>query len=902
MTNFLLTLTKIVRDTLDVNRGNEIAYHNELKQRADEACQWITSVDAFKYWQLSLDNTSVLAMFGDMGCGKTMTTAYVVDYLSVRKSTVCSYYCKSDQQTTSLGNIYRSLVWQLLKRRPGLRQKYWKWYRDTEPVSQVSPAQSESHLQEFLVQAISSSEEWTFVVLDGLDELETAAQKQLLGVLRRLVDGHGRLKVFVSSRYYDDIASALPTGYTRIDVPSSAERDQLIAGFLIDSISSISHDTKDQVVSELSAKAGGSAIWLRIAVEYLEKVRIKTPKGVQSHLERLPTSKGLTELYWKLFDKICGGIPKNEDRVRRALEMLAVAQRPLTPTELSYAVLFDPDENEPITTVTELTEVVAEVDLLELIRPFVSVFAGDVDTGSSRQLRLVHQSVKEIILQGSPDEWQTLGKLKSVGRNTKRYGAMNGLLLRQCVKYLLLEECGTSELPLGSGFGVENANDLDFLQMDMFDDAEDDLKTEKQPGKADKYDPEEFGFGGFFVYAAVYWTAHFGATEAYPEYRPDPQDLAALCAKGSRRLANWAEQCLRPRCTYQMEARMGEELADMDPVVVAAMFGPAESVIDMVRRDTDAASIWRAVGRLVRAGKTKALRQLVGDETSGRMLCTPVFFDRVLLNWSTYGADDVQSTQDWMVIFEFVIVNTRDRLLDEGSRVLTMAAGAGCLPLVKALFKVADDDPELRASILSVDRRPRPGLREKHQSVGEAAYELPRTEVLRFLCTQPGIEPHLFYVDDNGRTVYHQAARRGHAEVFRVLIERWPEGLNQTDNNGDSPLEEVVYNNQRGDRDTTQTIKDILATGAADVKGHREEAGKQVLVYAVRQGNMELCRVLIVDGSADLACVVEVDTETGKPALKPAVVGSQTTGVDGEKTLKELCSLLPLAVSTEDLF
>ncbi|KAB5571775.1 hypothetical protein GE09DRAFT_992212 [Coniochaeta sp. 2T2.1] len=892
----------LIRDTLDVNRGNEIAYHNELKQRADEACQWITSVDAFRYWQLNLDNSNLLAMFGDMGCGKTMTTAYVTDYLSTRKRVVCGYYCKSDQQTTSLGNIYRSLVWQLLKRRSALKDAYQEWYKKTESLSQVNPAQSESHLQEFLFEVLSTSEEWTFLVLDGLDECETRAQKQLLSFLKRLIDSHAHLKVFVSSRYHEDIVSALPAGYTRIDVSSSQTRDRLIASFLVDQISSIPSDIRDQVVTELSEKANGSGIWLRIAIEYLEKVRIKTPKGLQSHLEKLPSSKGLAELYWKLFNKICSGIPENEDRVRRALEMLAVAERPLSPKELSYAVLFEPDGEEAVATVAELAEVVLEVDLLELVRPFVSVIASGETTS---QLRLVHQSVKEIILQAPPAEWQTLGKVRSTGQNTKRSAELNGLLLRQCVKYLLLEECGTNELPLGSGFGVEHANDLDFLQMDVVGDDEDEgaggeeVQPEDGPGKSAKYDPEELGFGGFFVYSCVYWTVHLKRTASSPDQRPSPDDLEVLYAKGSQRLANWVEQSLRPRCTYQMDARFGEELANLDPLVVVAIFGPDESVADMLSRTTDHASVWRAVGHLVNLGKVQTLKGLVQDTAAGEILCTAEFFSHVLHNWNTEETRG-KPTEKWEETFEFVMRKTHDQLLQGGNEILCRAAGRGCLPLVQSLFHVAESDAELKAAILSTTRPQRNG-KARHQSVGEGAYES-QAEVLQFLCAQPGIEPHLYYTDDNGRTVFHQAARRGRADIFRILAERWPEGLNQKDKNGDSPLGEVIYNNQRGNRDTTQTIRGILATGAADVTGRTDEDGTSPLGYAIKQGNAELCRVLVVEGSADLACAVEVDSETGKPVMRAAVLDHLATVEDREKMLKELCSLLPLAVSTEYLF
>ena len=61
-----------------------------------------------------------------------------------------------------------------------------------------------------------------------------------------------------------------------------------------------------------------------------------------------------------------------------------------------------------------------------------------------------------------------------------------------------------------------------------------------------------------------------------------------------------------------------------------------------------------------------------------------------------------------------------------------------------------------------------------------------------------------------------------------------------------------------------------------------------------------MCRTLIVDGSADMSCAVGVD-ERGKPFLTKDVKTQETLSAQ-EMMLKQLCSLLPLAVSTEHIF
>lgn len=62
-----------------------------------------------------------------------------------------------------------------------------------------------------------------------------------------------------------------------------------------------------------------------------------------------------------------------------------------------------------------------------------------------------------------------------------------------------------------------------------------------------------------------------------------------------------------------------------------------------------------------------------------------------------------------------------------------------------------------------------------------------------------------------------------------------------------------------------------------------------------------LCRVLIVEGLADVTCAVGINQTDAKPFLtKP--VNTMERVKDQEKMLKELYSLLPLAVSVQYLF
>ena len=189
----------LVLETLDNNLKYELDQDNELRKRADDACSWLTSDDAFSYWLLSRD-ANVLVLFGDMGSGKTMTTAFVADSLAHRARPLCAYYCKDEHKPAKLRNIYRSILFQFLQQSCEIKLRFWKWYKETSPMVRGNPTQSDDKLRELLFDIISSSQKPVFLVLDALDECKAQPRKQLFALFQELFKNKAPLKVFLSSR------------------------------------------------------------------------------------------------------------------------------------------------------------------------------------------------------------------------------------------------------------------------------------------------------------------------------------------------------------------------------------------------------------------------------------------------------------------------------------------------------------------------------------------------------------------------------------------------------------------------------------------------------------------------------------------------------------------------------
>ncbi|KAI4147489.1 MAG: hypothetical protein LQ340_005532 [Diploschistes diacapsis] len=311
-------------------------------------------------------------------------------------------------------------------------------------------------------------------------------------------------------------------------------------------------------------------------------------------------------------------------------------------------------------------------------------------------------------------------------------------------------------------------------------------------------------------------------------------------------------------------------MSRLDPLVVTAMFGPPASVTDMLKCSDQAEqflpdSLWVAVEHLMKRDMILTNKQLVMDSGLGVTLCQTDFFYQVALCWRE--PDRLQSIfNEWEDIFDFLIRKLCSEVVRSGNRILCEAAHHGCLVLVRKLFEAASSDETLREAILGKSHWRQNDWKETipaHQSVGEAVHG-GHTRTVRFLCEQRGIEPHLQYVNSHGRTVFHQAARTGSFEIFSILYDRWPKGINLRDHQGETPLNELIFNRAAGEKKTLETVRQLIVAGMVDATGLEDDYGNTPLCIAARQGNLALCRMLVVKGSADLSNVIGMDTTTEK--------------------------------------
>ncbi|PVH67620.1 hypothetical protein DL98DRAFT_443182 [Cadophora sp. DSE1049] len=669
-------------------------YHTDLQNlRADEACEFLLSDAKFISWYSASDSQG-LVILGDMGCGKSVAMAFLVDEPRIRNEyqlpqpRICYHYCRDDE-TGKADYIFSALILSLLEQFSGLKMIFFEWYKQARASGNFDPATDVKRLEAFLQKTLETLDRPLFIVIDGLDECDRASQDSLLDSLKNLLQKTPRLKILLSSRPQDDILERLHE-IAKINLSSDDRRDRVIVEKTVErKLSNLSRDVRALVIETLSRLAQGSAIWTKMIVELIEVRRIRALDPMRTFLDRMPLPAKLSELYVSLFSRCSANDPENRKLVTTALEVLAITRRPLSILELAWAVALGTDQ-EGVTSVAALAKLVDHHRVMSLIQPFVAhVNVGDV---KKRQVKLVHQSVKEFIIRDMPSNRPDLQD-PAISRTTyqglihQRTGSLEAGLLDICIKYLLLDDFGRTDLFSEEQVAIEELPQ----EFDLF--SNDEESTDYDPHctwetweeNMIRYDPTDRGFGELFIYASCHWIEHYGAIVA--EHHPNLESIENLCQAGSTRLQNWIKQNCRPQCIIQPRFLFDSGL--YDPLSITSLYGSDAMLRDMLESSKFDKSKFLpnpamgAADQILQWGELSRLRILFLSSSVGPQLWNLEFFRLVMKQWSSPETH----YQNWDVVFD-LIDDVLDILVEErwGNELLCIAASYGCMPIIRRLM------------------------------------------------------------------------------------------------------------------------------------------------------------------------------------------------------------------------
>ncbi|KAF7948394.1 uncharacterized protein EAE97_003805 [Botrytis byssoidea] len=830
-----------------MSRQNQ--YHVSLQEiRVDEACEFLLEDTKFIDWYHATDSQQ-LVILGDMGCGKSVAMAYLIDELrrqnehQLPQPKICYHYCRDDETGQAIC-IFSVLILSLLGQLSGLKRSFFDWYKQGT-ASGIELATNSKQLIEWLLKALETLDRPLFLVIDGLDECDRASRRILLKSLRDLSQKTPRLKVLLSSRPEEEILQLL-SGTAKINFNFDIERDRIIVEETVErQLSYLSKPVKAFISQSLSRLAQGSAIWTKMTIELIEIRGIRALGPMRAFLKEIPQPKQLSKLYANLLSRYTFKDPENQKLAIVALEILAITRRPLSILELAWAVLVGTYDEKDIS-MDVLSELVDHQRVIGLIQPFVAQI--DFSDVRKHQVRLVHQSVKEFIFKElAPDSpgpgnlaISTQGGIDQVFIQ-QRTESLEAGIVNICIKYLLLEHVGNADLFSEEQVAIEELPQDFNLLLDDNDESKDYdpyCTWETWEEHMIHYLPTERGFGELFVYASCHWIEHFSAVST-KSLLPSLESIENLCQAGSTRLRNWITQNCRPKCTIKPRFVFDSSL--YDPLSITSLYG-SEDMFRIMLESSDFKKskflpnpAMGAAEQILQWGDLSRLRLLMRSKI-GYQIRNLDFFLLVMKQWSSRMAHN-KSRKGWDVLFD-LIDDVSDIMVEErwGNELFRMAVSIGCMPMIRRLLDESYRTVELRSELF--DRR-----EAQHQLIAEAVVGN-HVDVLEYLLTQHDIEAHLQYQNSHGENVLHLASRLCNPAIFRSLVPRCKDIVCQTDDQNNTVLMRIIMS-PSATQNRSESARILLSESGVYATGIFRDEQQEYLREAMRLGDVDMYHTLI---------------------------------------------------------
>ncbi len=784
------------------NTSNAAEYKSSLPYRVEGTCQWILSNPQYLDWSLQKE-TCLLWISGYPGSGKTILSAYLLEYLGTGeftpslRTTLCYFFCDEKIDTQRDGTaILRSLTHQLLIRRRSL-------IKHVKSAYDIQGPQFDRNFGELwrLFTAIASDKRVgpISVIIDAIDECEEITRERLLNGVSKLI-GKSRsagsntpcIKFLVTSRPLS--GRQYTTNLLQIDpAQNHTEQDlRLVIQAKVEGIvqrTRCKPDARAYLENALYSKADRTFLWVTLVLDLLEKSFLASQTDFKRIIDELPLT--LTATY----ERFLHGISlKHQPLGTRLLHLLVGSSRPLTLEEMRILVAIKGHHH---------TLVAVEEDAQPNIRITIEGVLGPLVRIWDSRIYLLHQSLKEFLQTLSTQRENPLSAIYGVDPRKA-----NLLLAEACVSYLLLDDfkqdlfalnqSRTKEPPVSPVALSTTAESIE-QPWDPFDLGEDTLfkdstvfEVEACVSIGNRY--------ALFDYSANYWAEHFSAAHLI-----SPPDLKLsvllLSDAGSSQGLNWFH-------FYWLRAEMDTSCPqDFVPIVTASYFGHTTSLKTLLREGlpTESDIGTRDLYWASRMGHRDVVDLLLRQEVSPDVkvvdgqtaLIAAVQFNRIDVVMRLLEDDGFISEENGYRVNSAAM---------GGRTALSIAAGNGLVEIVRQLLQHSRIEPNIadigqwsplfwsiggkhldvlqllladsRVSVNHVDRSGRNAL-----SWAAAAGEL---ELVRLLMSLKHLRAH--EPDKNGRTALSWAAGNGHLETTAYLRRSQRINVSEKDKDGRNAL------------------------------------------------------------------------------------------------------------------
>jgi ankyrin repeat protein len=407
-------------------------FKNINPNRVERTCEWVLNSSQYLRWWNTTGN-DLLWISADPGCGKSVLAKFLIDEvfgISDSDVLVIYFFFKDNEEQNNLATALCAVLHRLFSLRPQLLQHALPfWERSKEKIQYEL-----DDMWRILIAATSDPICGnTVCVFDALDECYNWDQKQLIERLRefhvqRPASQYNWLKFLVTSRpYYDiqDLFQPVTKSFPQIHLRGEEENDQIrkeislvVKTRMAELREKLNLNTRlhERLEKELLNMKHRTYLWLYLAIGDIESTLKNSFRPDRESIPLIP--RNVTEAYNKILDRIN---PEQEATVKRLLQIIVGARRPLTIWEMAMALGIATSQG------TRLArEAGIQPDgLAEKIRQLCGLF---VYISNSR-IYLIHQTAREFLIRNYNGSIWHLDLVETENE-----------MSQICVKYLLMDD------------------------------------------------------------------------------------------------------------------------------------------------------------------------------------------------------------------------------------------------------------------------------------------------------------------------------------------------------------------------------------------------------------------------------------------------------------------------------
>ncbi|KAK4947533.1 hypothetical protein LTR10_013478 [Elasticomyces elasticus] len=327
-------------------------YKNINPPRMPNTCKWVLDHPKYREWYES-SRDDLLWITADPGCGKSVLAKSLIEneLQSTDTHMVCYFFFKDNEQQDNVATALCAILHQLFShQRHLIRHAIPAWKNDG-----IRLLRETSTLWQILLAAAGDPESKNVTcVLDALDECDELEGRKILRLLTEFygqifsspsMAPHGRLKMLVTSRPYEDIHHgfrAIPSDLPTIQLRGEDENDKIskeidlvIYARVAELTAELRLDatTKHRVETKLLQIEHRTYLWVHLATDDIYHTFRKSLRRNQQSIRYIPST--VEQAYEKILTRVEEG---ERATVKGILQIVVGARRPITINEMAIAL------------------------------------------------------------------------------------------------------------------------------------------------------------------------------------------------------------------------------------------------------------------------------------------------------------------------------------------------------------------------------------------------------------------------------------------------------------------------------------------------------------------------------------------------------------------------------------